>query len=273
MEKSDQLTMIKKIISGGQTGVDQAALDVAINLGIPHGGWIPRGRKTENGILPAQYQLKEMPTSSYPKRTEQNVIDSDGTLIISHGKLTGGSLFTLKMAKEHRRPCLHIDLSKGNAFEDAMKINTWIETNQIEVLNVAGPRASKDPEIYEEVKTLLQTAYHMNIVLKEMPDPNLVAPSLPQTVDEAVERLISEISLKHKLEIAKMEGPELVTLQPSLGRYIRNKYELWAENGPLMLSCRLRSGIADLHEDDASALIIIELWKKLRETHLLRVVG
>jgi hypothetical protein len=265
--------MIKKIISGGQTGVDQAALDVAIDLGIPHGGWIPKGRKTEEGVLPAKYQLQEMPTSSYPKRTEQNVIDSDGTLIISHGRLTGGSLFTLKMAKGHRRPCLHIDLSKGTAFEDAMKINIWIEDNQVEVLNVAGPRASKDPAIYEEAKTLLQTAYHMNIISKEMPDPNLVAPNLPQTVDEAVEHLISEMALKDRIKMAKMEGAELVSLQPSLGRYISNKYELWAENEALMRSCRLRSGIADLHEDDASALIIMELWKKLRQTHLLRVVG
>jgi predicted Rossmann-fold nucleotide-binding protein len=80
--------MISKIISGGQTGVDQAALDVAIALGIPHGGWIPKGRKTENGALPDKYRLKEMSTSSYAKRTEQNVIDSEGTLIISLGPLT-----------------------------------------------------------------------------------------------------------------------------------------------------------------------------------------
>jgi hypothetical protein len=81
--------MIKKIISGGQTGADRAALDVALKFDIPHGGWIPKGRKAEDGPLPEQYQLQEMPTASYPKRTEQNVIDSDGTLIISRGKLTG----------------------------------------------------------------------------------------------------------------------------------------------------------------------------------------
>ena len=115
--------MVKKIISGGQTGADQAALDAAIELGIPHGGWIPKGRKTENGELPDNYELREMPTSSYSKRTEQNAIDSDGTLIISHGKLTGGSFFTMEMAKKHRRPCLHVDLSKSNAFEAARKIN------------------------------------------------------------------------------------------------------------------------------------------------------
>jgi hypothetical protein len=77
--------MIKKIISGGQTGADRAALDTAIKLGIPHGGWISKGRKAEDGPLPDKYQLQEMPTDSYPERTEQNVVDSEGTLIISHG--------------------------------------------------------------------------------------------------------------------------------------------------------------------------------------------
>ena len=86
--------MIKKIISGGQTGADRAALDTAIKIGIPQGGWIPKGRITEEGPLPDKYQLQEMSSDSYPERTEQNVIDSDGTLIISRGPLTGGSLYT-----------------------------------------------------------------------------------------------------------------------------------------------------------------------------------
>ena len=82
---------MKKIISGGQTGVKRTALDVAIELGIPHGGWIPKGRKTEDGYFLKNISSKIMPTSSYPKRTEQNILDSDGTLIISHGQLNGGS--------------------------------------------------------------------------------------------------------------------------------------------------------------------------------------
>jgi len=88
--------MLQKIISGGQTGADRAALDFAIGFDIPHGGWIPKGRKTEDGVLPDKYKLKEMPTASYPKRTEKNVLDSDGTLILSHGKLTGGSALTVR---------------------------------------------------------------------------------------------------------------------------------------------------------------------------------
>ncbi len=96
--------MIKKIVSGGQTGADQAALDAAIKLDIPHGGWMPKGRITEDGPLPEKYQLEEMPTSSYVERTEQNVLDSDGTLIVSHGMLTGGSAYTREVALEHKRP-------------------------------------------------------------------------------------------------------------------------------------------------------------------------
>lgn len=103
------LIMIRKIISGGQTGADRAALDVAIKMNIPHGGWIPKGRLTEEGPLPDRYQLKEMTTGSYPKRTEWNVTDSDGTLILTHGELTGGSKLTREYAHKHHKPCLHVD--------------------------------------------------------------------------------------------------------------------------------------------------------------------
>jgi hypothetical protein len=134
--------VVEKIISGGQTGADRAALDVSIELGISHGGWISKGRLTENGPLPDQYQLREMPTESYPRRTEENVIASDGTLIISHGKLMGASALSRKLAGKYGRPCLHTDLRKMSAFEAAEKINTWIKKHGIKVLNVAGPRAS-----------------------------------------------------------------------------------------------------------------------------------
>ena len=101
--------MIQKIISGGQTGADRAALDFAIKHNIPHGGWIPKGRKAEDGTLSEQYQLQEMPTGSYPARTEKNILDSDGTLIVSHGRLTGGSARTKEFAEQHRKPWVHID--------------------------------------------------------------------------------------------------------------------------------------------------------------------
>jgi hypothetical protein len=139
---------IEKIISGGQTGADQAGLDVAIKNGIPHGGAIPKGRMTEDGVLDEKYNLEEMSTKSYPKRTEKNVLDSDGTVILTHGTLTGGSLLTRKRANQHDKPVLHLNMSKMDINEAVGQLAAFIDENGIEVLNVAGSRASKDAEIY-----------------------------------------------------------------------------------------------------------------------------
>jgi len=154
---------LTKIISGGQTGADRAALDFAIRHNIPHGGRIPKGRRTEAGRLADSYRLREMPTRSYAKRTEQNVLDADGTLIVSYGRLTGGSLLTRQCAKRHKRIWLHINL---NHFSDlscaANAVSKWIHNHAIKVLNVAGPRASKDAGIYTGVTDLLEKAIPVN---------------------------------------------------------------------------------------------------------------
>lgn len=151
--------MLKKIISGGQTGVDRAALDVAMQLGIAHGGWIPKGRLTEDGPLPSHYQLQEMPTEDYGARTEKNVLDADGTLIISRGRPTGGTDYSRKMALKHGKQLLHIDLALGQRASDAGSlVASWAEMNRIETLNVAGPRASHDPAIYMDAINILTHA-------------------------------------------------------------------------------------------------------------------
>jgi len=147
---------IQKIVSGGQTGADQAALDFAIAANLRHGGWIPKGRLTEEGPLPERYQLQEMPTESYPQRTEQNVLDSDGTLIISHGILTGGSALTLDLAVRHGKPHLHLDMQRTEMHDAKQLVTSWITENKINVLNVAGAKISKDPEIYDVTIKVLQ---------------------------------------------------------------------------------------------------------------------
>jgi len=151
--------MIEKIVSGGQTGADRAALDVAIRAGIPHGGWIPKGRKTETGVLPDKYQLQEMSTASYTKRTEKNVLDSDGTLIVSHGRLNGGSALTKKLAEKHKHPYIHLDMNKLSVNDAVDALRAWIENNEIQILNVAGPRASKDPDVYNVTAKVLETLF------------------------------------------------------------------------------------------------------------------
>jgi hypothetical protein len=149
--------IIEKIVSGGQTGADQAALDVAIKLGIPHGGWVPKGRRTEAGALPRRYQMREMPTDGYAERTEQNVIDSDGTVIFSYGALDGGSALTEIRAREHGRPHLHLDMERLSIAEAADALKEWIERRGIRVLNIAGSRASKDPDIYRVTAAVLES--------------------------------------------------------------------------------------------------------------------
>jgi hypothetical protein len=142
-----------KIISGGQTGVDRAALDVALELKLPCGGWCPRGRKAEDGVLPAHYPLVETASEIYAERTERNVRDSDGTLVLLAGQPTGGTKLTIELAARHHKPCLVVEFSNDAA---PAIIQDWIRQNQIQVLNVAGPRESQAPGIYAQACTLLR---------------------------------------------------------------------------------------------------------------------
>jgi len=263
---------ITKIISGGQTGADQGALDAAIKLGIPYDGWIPKGRRTENGPLPNKYQLQEMPTAHYPKRTKKNIMESDGTLIISHGPLTGGSALAKEYADGLERPCLHIDLDTVSIFKTALTVVNWIQNNDIKILNVTGPRASKDPKIHDATMDLLKSVNLLSIVHDSVPDLGAAPRLLPKTVDEAVERLISELPLKERASIANMAEIELNSLNIILGQYIQNNFGLWTGNEDLINSCKFVAGKPDLHPGSASQVIIDQLWKKLRETHKLRVV-
>ncbi len=146
--------MLKKIVSGGQTGVDRAALDTALCQGIPCGGWCPRGRRAEDGVIPAHYPLTETETVDYRCRTEQNVRDSDGTLILTQGILTGGTALTEKLAQHYGKPVFVLNLAAPT--EDLKHINDWLQFHQIDVLNIAGPRESNHPGIYRQAANFLQ---------------------------------------------------------------------------------------------------------------------
>lgn len=135
---------LTRIVSGGQTGVDRGALDAAIWLGIPHGGKCPRGRLAEDGQIPNQYQLDETSSRRYSVRTEMNVIESDGTLILYYGELRGGTEFTRKMAIKNGKPYFLFDLTEPSDFDEVV---AWIRQHDIGVLNCAGPRESSCPGI------------------------------------------------------------------------------------------------------------------------------
>lgn len=147
--------MIKKIISGGQTGADRAALDFAIYHGLPHGGWCPKGRLAEDGMIERRYELHETSSKSYLQRTEKNVRDSDGTAIFAQ-KLMGGSKKTAQLATKHGKPWIHLS---ARSLDAAKRLLVFIDDNDIKTLNVAGTRASKDPQIYNFVKQTLEEAF------------------------------------------------------------------------------------------------------------------
>jgi hypothetical protein len=156
--------MLKKIISCGQTEADQAALDIAIKLRIPHGGWTPKGRITETGSLPERFKLQKMQTDDYSECIKQNVIDSMGTLIISYGSLSGDLDYARKMALRHKRQMLSIDLNQMDGAKGALLLDDWIHLYGIDVLHVIGPDAEVNPNVRNQTKHIIEGALTMRSV-------------------------------------------------------------------------------------------------------------
>jgi Circularly permutated YpsA SLOG family len=155
-----------KIVSGGQTGVDRAALDFAIQYGFEHGGWCPRGCLAGGGVIPPVYQLRETESAEYNERTEKNVLDSDATLIVACEKeLSGGTAFTNELAAQHGRPVMVIYESEGVA-KGAAALSKFLQRNKVRTLNVAGPRESQAPGLGKFVRELLAAALVVNRPLK-----------------------------------------------------------------------------------------------------------
>jgi hypothetical protein len=151
--------MVRRIVSGGQTGADRAALDVALELGFHVGGWIPRGRWTEDGPLPDRYpNFRETDSADPSDRTARNVRDADATLLVSHGPLSGGSLLTRQIATRLGKPVLHLDLEASGEDGAAAMLGRWLAEVRPRTLNVAGARQSHDPAIFDATARLLRRA-------------------------------------------------------------------------------------------------------------------
>ncbi len=145
-----------RIVSGGQTGVDRAALDLALGLGIPCGGFCPRGRLAEDGVIPSRYPLTELPSRDYACRTAENVRHADATLILHRGALAGGTALTAELARREGRPLLCVDLA---ARPDPAVVRRWLARLRPAVLNVAGPRESGRPGIRRQAAQFLERVF------------------------------------------------------------------------------------------------------------------
>ncbi|HEV8254001.1 MAG TPA: putative molybdenum carrier protein [Vicinamibacteria bacterium] len=142
-----------KVISGGQTGVDRAALDAALELGLDVGGWCPRGRRAEDGRIPDRYPLHETSSSAYPARTAANVREADATLILTRGPATSrGTALTRRLAAAHGKPLREVDLTAGPRPE---AVREWLDQLAVKTLNVAGPRLSEAADIYAHARAFL----------------------------------------------------------------------------------------------------------------------
>jgi hypothetical protein len=151
--------MLRKVVSGGQTGVDRAGLDAAMGAGIPVGGYCPKGRLAEDGIIPSCYPVTELESPAYRDRTEKNVVESDGTLILNKGVLSEGTRVTSVFAAQHGKPCLVVQLDAAESIAPEQVIR-WLGEQRIGILNIAGPRESKYPEgIHGEARAYLESLF------------------------------------------------------------------------------------------------------------------
>jgi hypothetical protein len=152
MGKASAALRVEKIVSGGQTGADRAALDWALARGVPCGGWCPKGRRAEDGVIDARYPLTETPSADYAQRTEWNVRDADATVIVSLAPvLSGGSRLTQELAERLGKPCLHLH----SGVDAPALLADFLRRHRVRVLNVAGPRASNEPGVYRYVQQVL----------------------------------------------------------------------------------------------------------------------
>jgi len=273
--------MLKKIISSGQTEAEQAALDAAIKLGVPHGGWIPKRKLTETGALPPKYRLQEMPTDTYSECIEQNVIDSKGTLILSCGKPTGHLDFARKMTLKHRHQLLGIDLDLTNFIDAASLVHDWIQLRHIDALYVTGSGATVNPDVGNHTTFIVESAILLSLMNADS-GSHVVYDSgeglsgksfgIPKTVNEAVEQIISEMSLQDRVKLANLKREDMEPFGMTFRIFIRNRLFQKGANRDLIKSCIAVSGNDDLNEGDAAFVIIEKLWEKLKETHKLKIV-
>ena len=273
--------MIRKIISSGQTGVELAALDIAVKLGISHGGWITRGKRNEDGPLPDIYDLKATASLKWQDTLEKNVSDADGTLIISKGMKTDRTEAAVQAALRLQRQLLHLDLRNYPLFEAAALANSWLTQKHIQVVYITGPQASEDAQLYTQTAKILETVFYLGFVKSGLqPDQTALRVTddvregahYPQSVADAVERLKNTLSLKDRSFLANLQPDELNHLHSGLSEYIKQNFGLYADNQPLLQSCAETGKLYQPLPDEACAVIIHELWKNLRGTHKLRVI-
>ncbi len=271
---------LKKIISGGQTGAERAALDIALKFGFPHGGWLPKERLAEDGPLSDKYNLQEIATDNYLDIYKKNILESNGTLLIFCERCIEKQYLTQKLAKSFDRPHIEINLKNISAFTGALKIASWINENNVEIMHVTGPPTSEDVLIYDKTKDIIEAVLQLDITDFSRTDifdnlknrnPAFKKAFPPKTVADAVERLMATMTFREKTRYANLAEDKLDRLYDAFFMQIRTEFRILG-NDPLLASCKNISGEEKIYPDRASFIIIKELWRSLQNENILRVI-
>jgi hypothetical protein len=270
--------MIEKIISSGKPGAAAAALEVAIKLGLAHGGWCRDGEPVAH-----KFHLERLPEAASRSITEKAVEGSQGSLYFTAGEMAAiGLETTRKIALRLNKPLLIQDLDGENGFSASRRIAVWIAENQIKVLHVDGDGVGHIVDsVADKVSKILESTFFLSMietgitgplqpVVEQERRPRQENP--PETMEAAVNLLERALSLKDKAAIANMTSDELVSLHSTLGSYINRHFDLYTVNTGLLADCQRRSGQWNLAPKDVAAVIIRSLWDRLRATYRIRIV-
>lgn len=257
------------------TKADSEALRVASILGVGTGGWVPKGHQfgfDEYGLIAFDDDLESS--------IEQNIIESDGILLIYYKALSGTQAFALHVIEEHERHYIAFDLSERLPAEGASLVHLWIQNNRIQSLFIMA-QDNDEIEIEKHTAVIVEGALLLEIMdapqgegLKEYDIPYIGrnTPVLPKTVDEAVEVLAKDMTLKDRVRIAKKNRQDLENLNLTLGKFVRDYFKLWGGNDDLITSCGEETGRGKVPVDEVSGVIIKRLWEKLRRSHRIRLM-
>jgi hypothetical protein len=271
--------MIEKIIASGNSSAAVAALDVAIKLGLAYGGWCRQG-----DTIADRYHLDRIADASYQTIIDKAIGAAHGSLYFIHGRRSSLELEkTKKTVSRLNKPFLLLDLAQERGFSASRRIAIWIAENQIRVLHVDG--ATKEQQtaaIIDSVAGILEATFFLSMMETGVTSPlqSIVqqerfpqqASSPPETMEAALDRLERSLSLKDKATIANMALEELISLHFTLGDYINTHFDLFTTNTRLLADCRNCAGQKDLAPKDAAAVIIRQLWERLRDTCRIRII-
>jgi hypothetical protein len=274
------IIMIEKIISGGQSWPEIAALDIAVKMGIPYTGWQPEIEVPSSHGKTDKYRLHTLPSNRPKDAIVKNVTASDGTFILSHGRLQELADYARQMTLKHRKQILGVDLGQHSPFEAAKLLASWLEMNHIKSLFVTGPAGEKEIRIYHQTVRILESALVTIFSRSPAGRSNQIlsglAINVPErqlsTAREAVHHLVTFLSLKEKTHIAATRLDLLLQPGTSLNRKIQKVFSLQTGNQHLMQSCLEFSAKESVTPDEASRIILKMLWENLRKTHRLRII-